>query len=317
MSNKNIFLIGLGVILISFLAYTYITDFNLSSLATDSGFDTDYGGSSSSSSSSDWDSSSSDGSGGSGDIFGFFENLMFGAAGIFITWCVKSKSKIKQVIITIIISILTITRLLVLLVVLAMLFVILTSIPSLFFKNIKSSKKVKKKKLSLNVKEEDKFLLEEGYQIFYDVQMAWINFDYNKLRELVTDELYNMYYNQLQQLSLKGQKNIMSDFELIGYDLVSQRTNKDGSKTIKMELNVKLYDYIVDQNGKKVRGFSMKKVDMTYMLTFVYNESAISTCPSCDAPLEAEKTVCEYCHTHIHSTRSKIKMSNKKVLYQR
>lgn len=316
MENKNIFLIGLGVLLISFFLYTYITDFNLSSLATDSGFDTDYGGSSSSSS-SDWGSSSSDGSGGDGDVFGFWENIMFGTFGMFMIWCVKAKSKTKQIIATIIVSILTITRLLVFLFVITMLLGMMILVPISLFQNRKKSKKVQKKKLTLNVKNEDKPLLEEGYQIFYDVQMAWMNFDYDKLRELVTDELYNMYYNQLQTLNVKGQKNIMSDFDLIGYDLVSQRTNKDGSKTIKMELNVKFYDYIVDQNGKKVRGFSIKKVDMTYMLTFVYNESAISTCPSCNAPLEAGKTICEYCNTHIHSTRSKMKLSNKKVLYQR
>ena len=147
--------------------------------------------------------------------------------------------------------------------------------------------------------------------------MAWMNFDYDELRELVTDELYNMYYNQLQTLSLKGQKNIMSDFELLGYEIVSCRTNKNGTKSISMNLNVKFYDYIVDQNGKKVRGFTSKKVNMTYSLTFVYNETAIEVCPSCNAPLSDGSTVCEYCHTHIHSTRSKMKLSNKRVLYQR
>ena len=34
------------------------------------------------------------------------------------------------------------------------------------------------------------------YQIFYDTQMAWMNFDYEKLRQLLTDELYNSYKNQ-------------------------------------------------------------------------------------------------------------------------
>ena len=58
MNKKNIFLCILGVLLIVFLTYSLATDFNMTSLANDSGFDTSYDSGSSSSSSSDWGGSS-------------------------------------------------------------------------------------------------------------------------------------------------------------------------------------------------------------------------------------------------------------------
>lgn len=319
MDKKNIFLISLGSLFIIFLVYAYISSFNLSSLATDSGFDVSYdsGGGSSWSSSSDWGSSSSDGDG-DGDIFGIGENIIMGGIAIFTIFGIFNISKKKKILLSIGIGILVVLRMFVFLIVLVSVIGTIIVLPIVLIKeSINNKKKNKEQKLDLNVKEEDKPILDEGYQIFYDVQMAWMNFDYNALRELVTDELYNMYYNQLQTLSLKGQKNVMSDFELLGYKLNSAFNHTNGTKSVNMSLNVKFYDYIVDQNGKKVRGNNRKKVNMTYSLSFVSKTNAITECPNCKAPLSSGATVCEHCKTHIQSTRGKMKLSNKRVISQK
>ena len=41
-----------------------------------------------------------------------------------------------------------------------------------------------------------------------------MEFDYNKLKEILSDELYNPYEVDLEVLKTKNQKNIMKDFEL-------------------------------------------------------------------------------------------------------
>src|SRR5699024_1121310 len=53
------------------------------------------------------------------------------------------------------------------------------------------------------------------YQKFIDIQEAWMNFDYDALSKLCTNELYNSYKTQLETLKLKKGQNIMSDFELL------------------------------------------------------------------------------------------------------
>ena len=108
----------------------------------------------------------------------------------------------------------------------------------------------------------------------------------------------------------------MSDFELVEYKLI-KLSKKNSITTVKMELEVKFYDYIVDSSNKVVRGKKRKKVCMLYDLTYVYNEEAIEECPNCNAPLAPETTICNHCSTVIASTRSKMKLSTKKCIRQR
>ena len=53
--------------------------------------------------------------------------------------------------------------------------------------------------------EEFKALVFEKYK---DIQIAWMNFDYNTLRSKLTDELYNQYAMQLDTMKVKNEQNI-------------------------------------------------------------------------------------------------------------
>ena len=48
----------------------------------------------------------------------------------------------------------------------------------------------------------------QAFNIYKDIQTAWMNFDTNTIRNLTTDELYNMYSAQLTTLKVKKQQNI-------------------------------------------------------------------------------------------------------------
>ncbi len=166
------------------------------------------------------------------------------------------------------------------------------------------------------VTEEDKQKLQEAYQIYLDVQKAWMNFDYNELRRLVTDELYNTYQNQMKTLELKGQKNIMTDFNFLSSSILS-KSNNEGTKTMKVQLTVSFYDYIVDEREKVIRGNKKKKVEMTYLLTFVYQEQASEKCPNCGAPLENKELKCSYCNTKIQAITKEMRLTKKECIRQR
>lgn len=54
----------------------------------------------------------------------------------------------------------------------------------------------------------------DAYHIYRQLQVAWMNFDYDKIKELVSDEMYNMYVNQLETLKVKNQKNMMEEINM-------------------------------------------------------------------------------------------------------
>ena len=316
-NNKGLFVIGM--LLIVLMAFSYVGNFNLSKIATDSGFDTSYD-----SGGSDWGGSSdwgSDSSGGDGDMFGLGENIILGVFFIIIPVSIlfnkkkekTTKEKVLLILASIIIVVLTLCRLIVLLFTLSGLLFMAWAMITLA---IDSIFKKKKKNKGLPLTAENRKILDECYEIFVNVQNAWMNFDYDSLRKETTDNLYNTYYNQLQSLVLKGQKNVMSDFELVEYKLI-KLSKKNSITTVKMELEVKFYDYIVDSSNKVVRGKKRKKVRMLYDLTYVYNEEAIEECPNCNAKISKEDNICSYCKTTIPSIRGKMKLSTKKCIRQR
>ncbi len=318
--KKNIFLFGVGIFVCALLLYGNIA-INPVSLATDSGFDTSYD--SGGGSSSGFDSGSSSGGGGGELIIPSFEVLvvinavMFILTGYWIYKSIKNKqpNDILPILIVMIMADVFTCLLFYQILVLGVMFSIVVAIAKVQEKHEKKKKQKDKEKYEKSLTDEDRKLLELGYNIFVEVQMAWMNFDYEKLRTLVTDDLYNMYSNQLHTLELKGQKNMMHDFVLENRKILSKKL--DGDTTVLItEMEIHFYDYIVNENYQVVRGTKNRKVEMTYKLTFVYNEQAKDVCPHCGAQLNG-KNICEYCHSTIQSVGNNMKLTKKEATHQK
>ena len=171
------------------------------------------------------------------------------------------------------------------------------------------------KKYGLNKKE----ITKKAYKVFYDVQIGWMEFDYDKLKELLTDELFNTYQMDLEALKIKNQKNVMSDFELIDIKLVDL---KEENKTYIAEviLEVEFYDYVIDTNSKKVlRGTNKKKLDNTYILTFERGKEIKNIkCPNCGADVKGNSTgICEHCKSKIVNKNYDWVLSKKQIISQK
>lgn len=164
--------------------------------------------------------------------------------------------------------------------------------------------------------EEFKALVFEKYK---DIQIAWMNFDYDTLRKLTTDEIYNSYKMQLDVLRMKKQKNIMKDFELKGVK-VYKAENVNGMLNVSIYLNVEMYDYVVDENDKVVRGSSSKKINIEYEITFVKKENTNeeTICPNCGAKVDVVTGAkCEYCGSVVVVDAKEYVMSKKTCVNQR
>ena len=159
----------------------------------------------------------------------------------------------------------------------------------------------------------------KSYEIFIDVQKAWMYFEYDKLKEILSDELYNIYLMDLEALKVKNQRNVMSNFENISMKLIGvKKENNQYIATVL--LNTKFYDYIEDKSGRVVRGNSHNKVNNIYILTFVksVNEIKNNTCPKCGADVSGNVTgICDYCKTKITFNEYDWVMSEKKKISQR
>lgn len=157
------------------------------------------------------------------------------------------------------------------------------------------------------------------YDIYKDIQVAWMEFDYDKLRSLVTDEMYNMYESQLQTLKVKNEVNVMENFELCDFEITNMETDKE-NVSITTSMLIACNDYIIDGDTKVVkRGKKQHKVIYNYEMIFIRSLDSIkpNKCPNCNAPLEANASnKCPYCDSIIVTNDHDWVLAKKKVVNQ-
>lgn len=176
--------------------------------------------------------------------------------------------------------------------------------------------KIKEIDSTLNIEE----FKQKAFEIYRDIQTAWMNFDTDTIRTLTTDELYNMYSSQLETLKLKKQKNIMENIEYIDAKITNITKENDVIK-VSTYLNVRCHDYVVKEDTNEVvRGRKNAKINIKYMLTFVKsssNNKIVEKCPNCGAPVDIKSSaVCEYCDSTLVKVSGEYVLSKKVSLGQ-
>lgn len=158
--------------------------------------------------------------------------------------------------------------------------------------------------------------LSDRYNDFLEIQKAWMNFDYDKLKELLTDELYNQYIMQLDTLKNDYRRNIMNDFKLNGYRILDAYCDNQ-ILTIKMELDCSFHDFI-EKFWYVSRGNTNIIINHVYELTFVCNLADKGEfCPNCGSKIDKQKNRCSYCGGIFSNIANKWVMSNKMSKVQR
>ena len=147
----------------------------------------------------------------------------------------------------------------------------------------------------------NKFLL-NGYGIFVRIEEAWMNFDLEKVRDCITDEMFNMYESQLTSMEMNGEQNIMKDFRLLN-SAITQASKQNNMLQVKARYTVEFYDYIINRNTKAVvRGNSNRKIRMVYEFTFIKDieNKKLDKCPNCGAEININSAgICEYCNSKL------------------
>ena len=312
---KKIIKISLVIVLlvsITLLSFKYIEN-----IKADSGWDSSYDSGSSWDSGSDWGGSSWDND---YDYDSSYDSNYSGGSGSSSSSCDTTECKVMALVGTLIALTMSFGF--------PILIVILFKIGS---KMKKQRREVELKLMFKPIEEEaankiisnfniDEFNL-KAYQIFYDVQVAWMDFDYDRLKELLTDELYNNYVMQLDALKIKNHKNTMKEFELIETCLSSLKEEND-RYIAEVYLNVKFFDYVENvKTGMILRGTLNRKLNNIYKLTFIRTKEEtnnINECPRCGSTVQGNATgVCEYCKSKLINKKYDWVLSKKEKINQR
>lgn len=160
----------------------------------------------------------------------------------------------------------------------------------------------------------------KAFNIYRDLQTAWMNFDTETIRKLTTDEIYNMYSSQLETLKLKGQKNIMINITLDEVKVIDIKKQNNIIST-SVYLRVKCYDYVIKEaTNEVVRGRDKDKIVIEYVLSFVksaVNNNKEEICPNCGAKVEINSSsTCPYCDSVLVKDASDYVMSKKTCVGQ-
>ena len=126
--------------------------------------------------------------------------------------------------------------------------------------------------------------------------------------------LVNFVASYLGYNMMKWNENLVTAMAWIVAVVFAYVVNKyemNGLEVITIVLDVDFFDYIVDANDQVVRGNKYNKVRNGYRLTFVSNKEAITSCPNCNAPLEQNAVICNYCQTKMQGARGTMKLSQK------
>ena len=143
-------------------------------------------------------------------------------------------------------------------------------------------------------------------------------FYYDELKKYTTNELFNLYKSELTALKVKKQKNIMSDFSLMNFNITNMEKGINDIN-IKVRMTVSCLDYVVDKDENVVRGTKSRKVIYNYEMTFTKGlDEKNNKCPNCNAPLDNVTTsTCPYCNSTVISSNHDWVLSKKQMISQR
>ena len=135
--------------------------------------------------------------------------------------------------------------------------------------------KIRLKKNMKIVLEEDKKFNEEAinkkvFNIYKNIQEAWMNFELKKVKDNLSETIYNEYQKQLDDLKKDNRKNIMENIEYKSNKIKAISIN-DVIEEITCELKVTCNDYIINDKEEVVKGKKDKTREYTYELVFERN----------------------------------------------
>jgi len=136
-------------------------------------------------------------------------------------------------------------------------------------------------------------------QVAVELQDAWTARDWERVRPLETDGLFQMHRYWIDAYRKQKLTNIVADFRVTEIEIAKVTTDAF-YEAITVRIHAQGRDHTLDESGKVVAGSKTQLRTWTEYWTFIrsragHGETKVS-CPNCGAKLAAGATgVCEFC----------------------
>jgi Uncharacterized protein conserved in bacteria len=162
--------------------------------------------------------------------------------------------------------------------------------------------------------------------MFIQLQEAWQEKDWHKVRPFESDELFNMHNKQLQDLINSNTTNMVQEIAILNTKI--REYHQDGRiENLDVYFKVRLKDYIIDDHTRQViEGDKDLEITMEYLLvmsrklgvkTQLNDKATVTTCPNCGANISINASgVCEYCDSVVSNGEFDWVLTRMEVLSQ-
>lgn len=147
--------------------------------------------------------------------------------------------------------------------------------------------------------------------IFIQLQDAWMEKDWKRVRPFESDELFNMHNKQLQDYVRSNTTNVIEKVAILETDIRDYHDN-GVTESLDVYLRVRMHDYVIaDETRKVVEGDPALEITMEYLMvmarkkgvkTRMADSTTVTSCPNCGANVSINASgECEYCNSIVTS----------------
>jgi hypothetical protein len=140
---------------------------------------------------------------------------------------------------------------------------------------------------------------------FIQLQEAWMEKDWKRVRPFESDELFNMHNKQLQDYIRSNTTNVVEKIGILETEIRDYHDN-GVTETLDVYMRVRMNDYVIDDETRKVvEGNAHQEITMEYLLvmarkkgvkTRMVENTTVTSCPNCGANISINASgECEYC----------------------
>lgn len=147
-------------------------------------------------------------------------------------------------------------------------------------------------------------LKKEIFSIYNKLENIYYDYDCEKIREIVTDELYNTYRSKIAFFKKENKKKLFKNIivKKINIDNVDDRSNY---YDITVTVNVLCKEYIISNNETPLEKYKNEYTEITYLMNFIQSKEKINEtkkCPNCGKKLnDNETSKCPNCNSIVRS----------------
>ncbi|HWP96231.1 MAG TPA: TIM44-like domain-containing protein [Syntrophomonadaceae bacterium] len=141
--------------------------------------------------------------------------------------------------------------------------------------------------------------------MFIQLQEAWMEKDWKRVRPFESDELFNMHNKQLQDYIRNNTTNVVEKIAILESEIRDYH-DMGITENLDVYMRVRLHDYVInDETRKVVEGYPNDEITMEYLLVMVRKKgvktriaenTTVTSCPNCGANVSINASgECEYC----------------------